>query len=320
MTIMAHDSLGKLERMCSSGSLRTDYQYIVDCTIEWEFEDKVLSMIEHYIDISRTHYESTYVQDQHTKRRKVTSQVEIPLRQRLKQALVALALLHSLLESPKACRYLLLKAKKQLNSIASILSYQVSTELPTGLRENCKNVDDTDLEQYSTYLSTLFHSYLKLITHKILKPVKTNKFKNKKRAEQDELLQQLFDETPTELIDFLSLFNEVLAPAMQVAACDDSNLVTPDQLVIQSRRNETVNTHQIVFYPAATCICKSMCIYLSEWLMLGMIRIPPDSSDDEGAELSITDKIRNLFEILMGEDRMLNLVLLVYIVDDYLEY
>jgi hypothetical protein len=186
MSIMAKDSMFKLERMCMSGSLRTDYQHIIDCVLEWRLESKLLKMIQHYISINNTRNQVSYKQSNKGNKKRRVSDAEVPLKKRVNQAMVAISFLNSLLESSKSCKQILMKNKEHINSISTCLLHFIKNELRQSLELNGKDVDDVDRELYHMYLSSLFHTYSKLVTHIVLKPLKKNKFLNKKKSEQSE--------------------------------------------------------------------------------------------------------------------------------------
>jgi hypothetical protein len=184
MSIMARDSLMKLEKMCMDGYLRTDYQYIVECVLEWGFERKLLKMIQYYIDINETKTRSTSERSSNTKRRRTTADEDVPLRDRLKQGLVACSYLNSLVENQKSCKYLLMKAKNQMDSISNVFSGMIENDLKAYIQSGGTTVGEADREQYEIFMSTVFHTYPKLITHKLLKPTMTKKFQEKTKAKQ----------------------------------------------------------------------------------------------------------------------------------------
>lgn len=186
MSIMTKDSMLKLERMCISGSLRTDYQHIIDCVLEWGLDNKLLKMIQHYININNTRNQVSYKQNNKGNKKRRVSDVEVPLKKRANQATVAISFLNSLLESPKSCKQILMKNKEYINSISTCLLHFIKSELKQSLELNGKDVDDANRELYHMYLSSLFHAYCKLITHMVLKPLKENKFLKKKKSEQNE--------------------------------------------------------------------------------------------------------------------------------------
>jgi hypothetical protein len=96
----------------------------------------------------------------------------------------------------------------------------------------------------------------------------------------------------------LSLFNGTLLNAVLQSAAVSSP-ETPELLLLEIKKKE--ETQEIVFYPVTPCICKSICIYLGEWLLLGIIRLTDDKNITDKEQVSAVSLIKQLFALLMDK-------------------
>ena len=184
MDVLISDAMFKLEQMCKSGSLRTDYEYIFECIVGWGYEDKLLSLIHRYHDI---HIRK--IEEPRQKRQKVSQNDEVPLKTRVKQSMVALTLLHCTLKNEKLCTYLM-KSKKILDPICTY-QYGVISEVLTKYIATNEEAEIIDRETYEMYMSMILHTHSMVITRKMLQPLRTKKFQKKKRKDQDQLFAKV---------------------------------------------------------------------------------------------------------------------------------
>lgn len=96
----------------------------------------------------------------------------------------------------------------------------------------------------------------------------------------------------------LSLFSDTLINAIHKSAAVSSP-ETPELLILELKKKE--ETQEIVFYPVTPCICKSICIYLGEWLLLGIIRLKTDKNIADKDRVSAITLIKQLFALLLDK-------------------